>query len=139
MIHRVTSERIEDLFSNEIFVFASNEAGRHNTENSKKALRFGAMLGRSAGMTGKTYAIPTNDFLQKKLPLFDIKLYVELFTRHARIRTDLVFLVTRIGCGVEGFQPEEIAPMFLDASKLENVRLPQVFWDIFESEERRKR
>ena len=29
-------------------------------------------------------------------------------------RPELRFLVTRIGCGIAGFKPEEIAPLFAD-------------------------
>ena len=42
-------------------------------------------------------------------------------------RPELRFLVTRIGCGIAGFRPEEIAPLFAEAIEMENVILPEDF------------
>lgn len=39
------------------------------------------------------------------------------------------FLVTPIGCGIAGFEPEDIAPLFDEARMLHNISLPQSFWD----------
>lgn len=49
----------------------------------------------------------------------------------ARQHPDLRFLVTRIGCGIAGFRPEEIAPLFADALEMENVILPEDFVSLF--------
>ena len=42
------------------------------------------------------------------------------------------FLVTRIGCGIAGFTPEEIAPLFTSAIELNNVVLPKDFVEIIQ-------
>ena len=42
----------------------------------------------------------------------------------------MIFLVTEIGCGLSGYEPEDIAPFFKDAVNLKNVHLPQRFWDV---------
>ena len=34
-----------------------------------------------------------------------------------------------IGCGIAGFCDDEIAPLFKEAQKLENVWLPTRFWE----------
>ena len=56
-----------------------------------------------------------------------IKPYVDEFIGFARQHPELRFLVTRIGCGIAGFEPEEIAPLFAEAIDLENVILPEDF------------
>jgi len=38
--------------------------------------------------------------------------------------------VTPIGCGIAGFSVEEIAPLFQDALKMDNIRLPKSFLDM---------
>ncbi len=42
----------------------------------------------------------------------------------------MTFLVTPIGCGIAGFSPEEIAPLFAGVVALPNVWLPHDFWEI---------
>ena len=61
-----------------------------------------------------------------------IKPYVDEFIEFAKNNPDLDFLVTRIGCGIAGFREEEIAPLFKSATPLENVFLPDSFWDIIQ-------
>ena len=56
--------------------------------------------------------------------------YVDEFIAFAREHPDLHFLVTRIGCGIAGFEPEDIAPLFLAAKDIENISLPRDFWDL---------
>jgi hypothetical protein len=38
------------------------------------------------------------------------------------------FLVTRIGCGIAGFDDSEIAPLFKEAVAVDNIYLPKEFW-----------
>ena len=40
------------------------------------------------------------------------------------------FLVTEIGCGIAGFTVGEIAPLFEQAKEVENIYLPQRFWEV---------
>ena len=56
-----------------------------------------------------------------------IKPYVDDFIAFAREHPELRFLVTRIGCGIAGFEDEEIAPLFKDAISQENIVLPYSF------------
>jgi hypothetical protein len=37
-------------------------------------------------------------------------------------------LVTEIGCGIAGFSPSEIAPLFEQAREVKNIYLPERFW-----------
>lgn len=97
-----------------IFVFGSNEGGRHGAGAAKRALEeFGAVYGKGIGRTGDAYGIPTKDRLIHKLPLASVAHYTEDFKRYAANSTaDLAYQITNIGCGLARFLPEEIAPLF---------------------------
>jgi hypothetical protein len=51
------------------------------------------------------------------------------FCDFAAQHPELTFYVTAIGCGKAGLSPYTVAPMFRDAIKLKNVKLPKEFWD----------
>ena len=78
-------------------------------------------------MQGQTYGIPTKNSRLRSLSLKQIKHYVNNFIRVATERQDLKFLVTEIGCGLAGFTPTDIGPMFHSCRHLENVYLPSSF------------
>ena len=85
---------------------------------------FGAEWGVGVGMTGQCYAIPTMDG-----SIDIIRKHVDDFTAYAKEHPELTFLVTRIGCGIAGWRDCEIAPLFKEASALDNVTLPEEFWN----------
>ena len=110
----------------EVFVFGSNLAGRHGKGAARYALQHkGAIYGQGVGLQGISYAIPTKDATIKTLPLEEIKPYVDEFIRFAKEHPEMKFFVTPIGCGLAGYCPEQIAPMFKDAP--ENCMLPDKF------------
>ncbi len=118
-----TPERISELQENEVFVFGSNLTGYHGGGAARIAhLRFGAQWGQGVGMQGRSYGIPT---MQGGVET--IQPYVDEFIRFAKDHPQYTFLVTRIGCGIAGFTPEEIAPLFQKAMDMENVLLPEDF------------
>lgn len=122
----IASGRIDRLEKDEIFVFGSNLAGHHGGGAARVAnTKFGAVWGVGVGLTGQTYAIPT---MQGGVET--IKPYIDQFIAYAKTRSDLQFLVTRIGCGIAGFKDEEIAPLFKEALRVENIFLPREFFDI---------
>ena len=125
---RVTPEWIDDLQENQVFVFGSNLAGMHGGGAARIArLRFGAVMGKGVGMQGRSYAIPTMQGGTKT-----IRPYVNAFIAYAKEHPELTFLVTPIGCGIAGFEPEDIAPLFEEASNVENIWLPKSFWEVLE-------
>lgn len=126
-----TPDDIITLQPNEVFVFGSNEGGRHGKGAAKQAVKFGAIYGQGDGLQGQSYGISTKDRDLKVLPLHRIQVKVERFLRFAATRPDLTFLVTPIGCGLAGYKPKEIAPMFEDAPG--NVQLPASFETILQS------
>lgn len=125
---RVTPEWIDDLQENQVFVFGSNLAGMHGGGAARVArLRFGAVMGNGVGMQGSSYAIPTMQGGTET-----IRPYVNDFIAYAKEHPELTFLVTPIGCGIAGFEPEDIAPLFEEASNVENIWLPKSFWEVLE-------
>ena len=113
------------LRDSEVFVFGSNLNGWHGGGAARAALlHFGAEWGKGEGPQGRSYAIPT---MQGGVET--IAPYVERFIRYAQRHPERIFLVTPIGCGIAGFSPEEMAPLFREAVDVENIYLPQVFWD----------
>lgn len=124
MEQRFTPERILELKDKQIFVFGSNLAGMHVGGAARIAHeKFGAVWGQGVGLQGKSYAIPT---MQGGVET--IKPYVDEFITFASSHSELNFLVTRIGCGIAGFDDSDIAPLFKEAQKLPNVWLPKSFW-----------
>lgn len=102
---------------NEIFVFGSNLAGRHGAGSAREAyIYYGARYGVGFGRTGNAYAIPTKDRQLKRLPLEEIKPHVDEFLAYARHNSAQVFWIVDIGCGLAGYSPKEIAPLFRGAS-----------------------
>ncbi len=125
-IQRITPSFITNLQQNEIFVFGSNLQGNHAGGAARIArLNFGAEMGNGVGPQGQSYAIPT---MQGGVET--IKPYVDEFINYAIRHPEQHFLVTPIGCGIAGFTPSEIAPLFEKAQDVENISLPESFWSI---------
>ena len=125
---KYTPEMIRELAANEIFVFGSNLAGYHGGGAARIALNnFGAIWGQGVGLQGQSYAIPT---MQGGVET--IKPYVDEFIDFARTHAQYTFLVTRIACGIAGFRPSEIAPLFANAIDVENVILPEDFVEVIQ-------
>ena len=125
---RITPRWIEHLKENEIFVFGSNLAGMHGGGAARIArLHFGAIMGQGIGLQGQSYAIPT---MQGGVDT--IRPYVDDFIAFAKQHPDQHFLVTPIGCGIAGFEAEDIAPLFEEAKEIKNISLPESFWEVIE-------
>lgn len=123
-----------------VFVFGSNLAGRHGKGAALTAVqRFGAIYGQGVGLQGNSWAIPVKDGRgradlkdpRQTLPLEEIAGYVAAFLAQAEVLyPEKTFLVTPIGCGLAGYRPEQIAPMFRVHPK--NVILPTAFLAVLE-------
>jgi hypothetical protein len=126
---RTSPEWIRSLEKDEIFVFGSNLAGFHGGGAAELAMDWGAIWGQGVGLQGQTYAIPTMFRAAEQ-----IKPYVDEFLTFAKEHPELKFLVTEIGCGIAGFTPEDIAPLFKQAidEDIENVYLPESFFGAYD-------
>lgn len=112
-----------------IFVFGSNKAGRHGRGAALYARKHhGAIYGQGIGLQGSSYAIPTKDENIMTLPLSAIKKYVYEFIEFAKRHPEMQFNVTAIGCGLAGYKPHQIAPMFKNAPG--NCILPDEFMEV---------
>ena len=121
-----TPGHIRTLAPGEIFVFGSNLAGHHGGGAARAAqLYFGAIYGQGVGLQGQSYAIPTMHGGPET-----IKPYVDEFIVFAKQFPEYKFLVTPIGCGIAGFTPRDMAPLFADAIDVENILLPKSFVDV---------
>ena len=122
---RITPERIDALTSNEVFVFGSNNEGKHNGGAARAAMRkFGAVYGQGIGLQGQSYAIPTTGNPQTMARA------IHEFIGFAKVNPQMRFLVTSIGCGNAGWRPDQVAPLFRDAVDVPNITLPISFWNI---------
>ena len=122
---RIASDRIATLGENEIFVFGSNIQGSHGGGAAWFAYKnLGAEWGVGEGLTGHCNALPT---MEGKASM---KAAVYRFIDCAKEHPELTFLVTAVGCGIAGYTPQEVAPLFRNALALENVYLPQMFFDV---------
>jgi hypothetical protein len=126
---RTTPDDIKKLEQGQIFVFGSNLSGRHGKGAAKTALGWGAKWGQSAGLQGRTYGIPTKDAsIRRTLTVTEIEPFVDEFIEFAKNNSNLIFLVTEIGCGLAGHKQKDIAPLFEKAIDVENIYLPSKFW-----------
>jgi hypothetical protein len=117
---------VKELAPNEIFVFGSNHDGRHGGGAARIAhQKFGAVWGEAHGLHGRSWAIDTMTDMQTMEA--DIDDFLEFAAEHG----ELTFLVTEVGCGIGPYRPEDVAPLFRDASL--NVALPASFLAVIRS------
>lgn len=115
-----------------VFVFGSNLAGHHGKGAALHAKNYyGAQERVCEGRTGDAYALPTKDALLGGLRLDQIRGHVRLFLQEAQSTPHVEYLVTRIGCGLAGYQDSDIGPMFAFAPR--NCILP-VQWHYWAGE-----
>lgn len=117
-----------------VFVFGSNLAGIHGKGAALVAAQqHGAINGIGYGRMGSCFAIPTKFTPSVTLDLPVINHYVNCFLDYVET-SDSLFEVTPIGCGLAGYKPEQIAPMFLSVyhnpTIYWNVILPEVFLSV---------
>lgn len=112
----------------EIFVFGSNLLGIHKKGAALTALeKHGAIIGQGIGLQGQSYAIPTKENPRRSLDLISINKFVADFLSYAAYTPQHCYHVTPIGCGLAGWEPCQIAPMFGLVKLMCNVKLPKEF------------
>ncbi len=96
-----------------IFVFGSNEAGRHGKGAAHTAWQqHGAASGMGFGPSGSSFAIPTKDWRIQTLPVEDIAFYVRRFIIYARLNPNTQFQITALGTGLAGIPASAMAELF---------------------------
>ena len=115
---------ITELGDDERFVFGSNLAGRHGAGSALQAKqRFGAVYGVGEGVTGQTYAFPTLDGQLRKLPHWRLLEATTNLFYEAHLRPEDTFLITKVGCGLAGYEEEYMRSFFLYPAP--NMVLPE--------------
>lgn len=125
-----TPEIINELPKNSIFVFGSNNLGHHTGGAAKMAIdKFGAINGVPIGLQGQSYAIITTSFNDIEISYGNILDQVSILYQFARLRPELTFYVTKIGCGIAGWRIETIKAIFQEFKEQQsnNIILPIEF------------
>ena len=123
--YTTTHESIDALEGHEIFVFGSNLAGRHEGGAAKVAHeKFGAEHGVGEGRRGQSYAFPTLDENMQKRSMDDLRESVKKLIRCAQKNTTKIFLLTKVGCGIAGYDEEEIKSLFAEFVLPANIISP---------------
>lgn len=114
------------------FVYGSNLSGVHGAGSARAAWEsHGAIWGNGVGYSGNSYGIPTKDRNIEPMTIAEIKPYIDDFVKFATKHPGTEFNIVAIGCGLAGFTPEQIAPMFREVP--ENCNLPEEFKQILEA------
>lgn len=126
-----TPEKITSLKENEIFVFGSNLNGNHAGGAAYLAVeKFGAQMGNPEGIQGQSYAIPTLDNNMDRINLTDLEQSICRFYQYAEENPGKVFYMTKIGCGIAGYELSDIATVVNCRNIPDNVIIPEEFTHI---------
>ena len=102
-----TPDNITSLLPNSVFVFGSNGIGSHNAGAAKVAHEnFGYPMGVSTGIVGQAYGIDTMGRIDK------MKQDIEQFVLTAKSLPALTFYLTKVGCGIAGYEEEYMKELF---------------------------
>ena len=109
---------VYSLGRNEIFVFGSNRLGNHIGGAANVAFReFGASWGVGEGLTSNTYALPTLDEQYNQVTMDELYESFVKFLKCVASNQDKLFLLTPVGCGIAGFDTNQVADVFWRAVK----------------------
>lgn len=109
-------EEITDK-KNSIFVFESDEFGKHISGNAKTALNiFGAEYGFGYGLKGRSYALPTKDMFGDSLMRSEIEFYVDQLIKIAKTKKRKIFYISE-------FENNLVNEMFKEKKLSKNVIL----------------
>jgi hypothetical protein len=115
---------ITELKDNEIFVFGSNLAGNHAGGAALQAKeQFGAEQGIGEGLTGRCYAFPTLERDMNKRGDRGLNRSIDRLYATARALPEKIFLLTKVGCGIAGYDEEYMKSLFVDAPR--NIIKPE--------------
>lgn len=115
---------ITKLEPNQIFVFGSNLAGNHAGGAARQAYeQFGAEVGVGEGLTGQSYAFPTLDENFNKVSNTILKSARLNLYKTANNHPELEFLLTKVGCGIAGFEESKMKRLFANAPL--NIKKPE--------------
>ena len=137
-----TPEKLTTLPPNNIFVFGSSLVGKRRAGAAlDAAMYFGAEKGVGEGMTGQSYALPTIDWQHRVMFGKQIRNRFITFFKYAWSHPELTFWMTKVGCGIAGYETYEIKRIMGEAMRItpfcggplpvDNVHFPKEFTDQF--------
>lgn len=134
-MNQFTPHDINDIFPlgpKEVFVFSSNNEGRHGKGLALLAKnKAGAKHGQAYGLQGQSYAIVTKDLRigERSVSLSSIQIQLETLYEFARSNSDHTFYLGKIGCSLAGYTVEEISTIFrtIENKRPSNIILPVEF------------
>ena len=89
------------------------------------------------GLVGNTYAIPVRHKNYKTLiSLDDLKKYINDLFKFVKRKDNLIFMINDVGCNKYEYSNSQIAPLFSDFTKLNNVYLPIQWWRILNTNDK---
>ena len=107
---------------NNVLVFKSNLAGRHEKDTALYALRFrGAIHGKGEGRQGRSYALPLEDYKMNPMPLDQINKHIITFLRHAKNKPQDTFLVTLLDSNSTEYSTSDIVQLLRSHKITSNV------------------
>jgi hypothetical protein len=121
----------------DIFVFPSNMKGQGVSIYQKLAeLRYGAKYGKTYGLCGHSFAIPTVDKdMRNRLSIPRIRHFIDKFVDEARANPNKRYYVVGFDyCGLGSWPVWAIAPQFAPCVELSNVCLPLRIWESMSEE-----
>ena len=123
----VINDMITELRPGQVIVVSTNALGAHIGGAAQYAHKhFGLKWGIGEGLSGQTYALPTMsgiaDFAQAAMR----------FQMFAELSPDLTFFLTKVGCGIAGYDERLISGLFLTHPS--NVIRPKG-WPPFDGED----
>ena len=119
-----TRDNITRLAPDEIIVVGTNLAGAHGGGAAAQAHRdFGLEWGVGQGLSGQTYALPTLGRKLEKRNDEQLTMSIRKLWKCARENPGKIFLLTKVGCGIAGYDEEYIADKFKGAP--DNIIKPE--------------
>lgn len=119
------------LGENDIFVYGSNYQGIIGGGAAREAfITYGApQFGLIRGLCNNSYAIPTKDLDlgERSCDFIQLEKDINEFLEHAAENPNKTYWLTKIGCGLSGYDVSEIAPFFANKVIPSNVIMPIEF------------
>lgn len=127
--------------TSDVWVFGSNDAGIHGAGAAKIARTIydrpnGANTAYglyTSSNLQESYAIATKDEYFNVHSLSYIRPQVDIFISYVIANSRKEFFLTRLGCGLAGYEDEQIAPMFTDLKDSLNLSFPESWAVILEN------
>lgn len=121
----ISKSMIKKLELDEIFVFGSNALGMHEGGAARQAHeQFGAEWGIGEGLTGQCYAIPTLDEHMNRVHVQKLIRSIIRLKKCCEENLDKKFLLTKVGCGIAGFDEDKIKSLFNEHGRTSNLEFP---------------